>query len=166
MGKTKQDNTMKQSNRESKQEATESGSHPVDVYVGRRLRLKRTIMGMSQEALGKATGVTFQQIQKYERGMNRMGASRLYHFAKLLSVSVSYFFEGYGEEDLVSESGAYGVAEPEMTAFNHEDVSSRETMDIMRAYYKIKNPSVRKKIADLVKAVAEDADQPRTAKAS
>lgn len=139
-----------------KQDNHESGSHPVDVYVGRRLRLKRTIMGMSQEALGKATGVTFQQIQKYERGINRMGASRLYHFAKLLSVPVSYFFEGYGDEESDLDLPVYGVAEPEMLAFDHENVSSRETMDIMRAYYKIKNPAVRKKIADLVKAVADE----------
>ena len=140
----------------TKHEVPESSSHPVDVYVGRRLRLKRTIMGMSQEALGKAIGVTFQQIQKYERGINRMGASRLYHFAKLLGVQVSYFFEGYGDGDPMEEVTAYGVAEPEMVAFDHENVSSRETMDIMRAYYKIKNPAVRKRIADLVKAVAEE----------
>jgi len=141
----------------AKPDTTESSSHPVDVYVGRRLRLKRTIMGMSQEALGKAIGVTFQQIQKYERGINRMGASRLYHFARLLSVPVSYFFEGYGDADALEDiSPAYAVAEPEMMAFDHEHVSSRETMDIMRAYYKIKNPAVRKRIADLVKAVAEE----------
>lgn len=145
--------------KKAKTETNDSGSHPVDVYVGRRLRLKRTIMGMSQESLGKATGVTFQQIQKYERGINRMGASRIYHFAKLLNVPVSYFFEGYGDMELADGgdvAASYAVAEPEMQMFDHENVSSRETMDIMRAYYKIKNPSVRKRIADLVKAVAEE----------
>jgi transcriptional regulator with XRE-family HTH domain len=141
--------------KKAKQDSADSGSHPVDVYVGRRLRLKRTIMGMSQEALGKSTGVTFQQIQKYERGVNRMGASRIYHFAKLLNVPVSYFFDGFGDVE-ADDTMAYGVAEPEMLAFDHENVSSRETMDIMRAYYKIKNPSVRKRIADLVKAVADE----------
>lgn len=137
-------------------DSTESVSHPVDVHVGKRLRQKRTIMGMSQETLGKAIGVTFQQIQKYERGINRMGASRLYHFAKLLGVQVSYFFDGYGDHDLGESGEVYGIAEPEMVPFDFEQVSSRETMDIMRAYYKIKNPAVRKRIADLVKAVADE----------
>jgi transcriptional regulator with XRE-family HTH domain len=132
-----------------------SESHPVDVHVGKRLRLKRTIMGLSQESIGKAIGVTFQQIQKYERGINRMGASRLYDFAKALNVPVSYFFEGYGDE-LTADSAVYGMAEGEAPAFEHESVSSRETMDIMRAYYKIKNPAVRKRIIELIKAVSEE----------
>ena len=132
-----------------------SDSHPVDVHVGKRLRLKRTIMGLSQESIGKAIGVTFQQIQKYERGINRMGASRLYDFAKALNVPVSYFFDGYGDE-LTADSAVYGMTEGEAPAFEHENVSSRETMDIMRAYYKIKNPSVRKRIIELIKAVSEE----------
>ena len=132
-----------------------SNAHPVDVHVGKRLRLKRTIMGLSQESIGKAIGVTFQQIQKYERGINRMGASRLHEFAKSLNVPVSYFFEGYGDE-LSEDSTVFGMAEGEVTAFEHENVSSRETMDIMRAYCKVKNPAVRKRIIELIKAVAED----------
>ncbi|MBN8543206.1 MAG: helix-turn-helix transcriptional regulator [Alphaproteobacteria bacterium] len=132
-----------------------SDSHPVDVHVGKRLRLKRTIMGLSQESIGKAIGVTFQQIQKYERGINRMGASRLYDFAKTLNVPVSYFFEGFGDE-LTVDSAVMGMAEGEAPAYEHEQVSSRETMDIMRAYYKIKNPAVRKRIIELIKAVSEE----------
>jgi transcriptional regulator with XRE-family HTH domain len=130
--------------------------HPVDVHVGRRLRLRRTILGLSQESIGNSIGVTFQQIQKYERGINRMGASRLYDFAKALSVSIGYFFEGYG--DYVQPGAAeLGMAEPEAQAFEHDDVANRETRDMMRAYYRIKNPAVRKRIVDLVKAFAEDA---------
>ena len=135
--------------------AASSQAHPVDVHVGRRLRLKRTIMGLSQETIGKAIGVTFQQIQKYERGINRMGASRLYDFAKALHVPVSYFFEGYGDE-LSENSPLYGMAESEAPAFEHEQISNRETMDIMRAYHKIKNPHVRKRIVDLIKSMAEE----------
>lgn len=135
-----------------------SNSHPVDVHVGKRLRLKRTIMGLSQEAIGKAIGVTFQQIQKYERGINRMGASRLYEFAKALNVQVSYFFEGFGDE-LSADTAVYGMAESDAPAFEHEHVSSRETMDIMRAYYKIKNPAVRKRIIELIKAVSEEGEE-------
>jgi transcriptional regulator with XRE-family HTH domain len=129
--------------------------HPVDVHVGRRLRLKRTILGLSQEAVGKEIGVTFQQIQKYERGINRMGASRLYDFAKALGVPVSYFFDGYGE--YVNEAGLpLGMSEPDAQKFEAEKVNNRETLEVMRAYYRIKNPAVRKRIIELIKAFAED----------
>lgn len=129
--------------------------HPVDIYVGRRLRLKRTILGMSQEAVGKQIGVTFQQIQKYERGINRMGASRLYDFAKALGVQISYFFEGYGDY-AVDDGDAYSLAEPEAASFDHEKMNNRETLEVMRAFYKIKNPAVRKRIMDLIKIMAAE----------
>ncbi len=133
-----------------------STPHPVDIHVGRRLRLKRTFLGLSQESVGKQIGVTFQQIQKYERGINRMGASRLYDFAKALGVQVSYFFEGFG--DYVMEDGAaLGAAEPNAPGFEHEQVNNRETLEVMRAYYKIKNPALRKRVVELIKAMsAED----------
>ncbi len=132
-----------------------STPHPVDVHVGRRLRLKRTFLGLSQEAVGKQIGVTFQQIQKYERGINRMGASRLYDFAKALGIQVAYFFEGFG--DYTMEDGSVGTAaEPGAAAFEHENVNNRETLEVMRAYYRIKNPAVRKRIIELIKAMAAD----------
>lgn len=134
-----------------------SSPHPVDVYVGRRLRLKRTILGMSQDAVAKEIGVTFQQIQKYERGINRMGASRLFDFSKVLSVPVSYFFEGYGDYS-VDEGGAYALGEPEAAGFEHEKVNNRETLEVMRAYYRIKNPAVRKRIIELIKAMGAEDD--------
>ncbi len=129
--------------------------HPVDVHVGRRLRLKRTILGMSQEAVGKQIGVTFQQIQKYERGINRMGASRLYDFAKALGVQISYFFEGFGDYE-VQDAGALAAAESSSPGFEHEPVNNRETLEVMRAYYRIKNPAVRKRIVELIKAMSAD----------
>lgn len=139
--------------------------HPVDVHVGRRLRLKRTILGLSQEAVGKEIGVTFQQIQKYERGINRMGASRLYDFAKALGVTVSYFFEGYGE--YVNEAGIpLGANEPDAARFEHEKVNNRETLEVMRAYYRIKNPAVRKRIIELIKAFAEDSNEASASKSA
>ena len=132
-----------------------STPHPVDVYVGRRLRLKRTILGMSQEAVGKQIGVTFQQIQKYERGINRMGASRLYDFARALGVQIAYFYEGYG--DYVNDDGsAMAMNDTETPSFEHDKVNNRETLEVMRAYYRIKNPAVRKRIVDLIKAMAAD----------
>src|SRR5256885_4646469 len=76
--------------------------NPVDVHVGARVRLRRTLLGMSQEKLGDAIGLTFQQVQKYERGANRIGASRLYDLSRVLDVPVSYFFEEFGETSPVS----------------------------------------------------------------
>ena len=132
-----------------------STPHSVDIHVGRRLRLKRTIQGMSQDALGKQIGVTFQQIQKYERGINRMGASRLYDFAKALGVPVSYFFDGFA--DYAADSAeALMAAENAPPAFEHDVVNSRETFEVMRAYNKITSPAVRKRVVDLIKAMAAD----------
>ncbi len=134
----------------------ESGTpHPVDVHVGRRLRLKRTFLGMSQEAVGKQIGVTFQQIQKYERGINRMGASRLYDFAKALGVPVSYFFEGFGDY-AIDDTNMLMAAEPNAPAFEHEQLNNRETLEVMRAYSRIKNPALRKRVVELIKAMAAE----------
>lgn len=133
--------------------------HPVDIHVGKRLRLRRTILGMSQEALGTSIGITFQQVQKYERGTNRMGSSRLFEFAKLLGVQVGYFFDDYGSDDaLPNTMGTLaGMAESDMPSFDHEQLTSRETMEMMRAYYKIPSLKVRKSIFDLMKTLAENA---------
>ncbi len=129
--------------------------HPVDVYVGKRLRMRRTILGMSQEAIGTAIGVTFQQVQKYERGINRMGSSRLYDFSKILGIPVSYFFEGYDAQEGVSVPAFAGGMAEEGTNFEHEKLTSRETLEMMRAYYRISDPQVRKKVFDLVKSLAD-----------
>lgn len=126
--------------------------HPIDVHVGKRLRLRRSIMGMSQDTIGKAIGVSFQQIQKYERGINRMGSSRLYEFSKLLEVPISYFFE---EFDDPSSNAQPGMAESTPPTFEYEEqLSSRETMEMMRHYYNIPSKEVRKRIFELIKAVA------------
>jgi len=137
--------------------------HPVDVHVGRRLRLRRTILGLSQEAIGKVIGVTFQQIQKYERGINRMGASRLYDFGRALTVPISYFYEGYGDYAQPDAGVELGAAEPEAMKFEHDDLDSREMRDMMRAYHRIKSPAVRKRVTDLVKAFADSEGEPEAA---
>lgn len=126
--------------------------------MGKRLRLRRTILGLSQEVVGNAIGVTFQQIQKYERGANRMGSSRLYEFSKILKVPVSYFFDGFEREE--GHENDYMMAESTTPEFEHEQLTSRETMEMMRAYYKIASPRVRKSVFDMVKALAErEADE-------
>ncbi len=128
-----------------------SQPNPVDVHVGSRVRLRRTLLGMSQEKLGKAVSLTFQQIQKYERGANRIGSSRLYQLANILDVPVSFFFDGV-EERLAREGN--GVLKGEQEAYESDQLSRRETLELVRAYYRISDPAVRKKIFDLVKAVS------------
>lgn len=125
-------------------------SRPVDVHIGGRLRLRRTLMGMSQEKLAEAVGLTFQQIQKYEKGANRIGASRLYQFSKILDVPPSYFFDSIPsdiEENRTSRSGDAGTLRDPLT--------KRETLELVRAYYRITDNGVRKRLFDLVKSLAE-----------
>lgn len=133
-----------------------SDPKPVDVHVGRRLRLKRTILGISQETLGKEVGVTFQQIQKYERGINRMGASRLYDFARALGVEVSYFFDGFGDY-AVKENLYPGLSDVDHQKFDFDSLAgNREALEVMRAYYRIKSPALRKRIVELIKTMATE----------
>jgi transcriptional regulator with XRE-family HTH domain len=107
---------------------------------------------MSQEKLGEALGLTFQQIQKYERGANRIGSSRLYQLAGVLDVPVSFFFDDMPAD--VAGQAPGGLSEPGAEQFEQEKLSRRETLELVRAYYKITDPAVRKRLFDLVKAVA------------
>jgi transcriptional regulator with XRE-family HTH domain len=138
-------------------------SHPVDAFVGGRLRARRIMLGLSQETIGKSIGVTFQQIQKYERGINRMGSSRLYDFGKILTVPISYFFEGYELHSGEAYGGNVltGLAD-DAEGFEHEKISSRETLELVRAYYSIKDEKVRKRFADLLKSMADQENQNET----
>ena len=122
---------------------------PVDSHVGSRVRLRRTLLGMSQGKLGNAVGLTFQQIQKYERGLNRIGSSRLYQFCKVLDVPVSFFFD-----EMPGDMGSQpSLASQVQQATYDENMSRRETLELVRAYYKIDNRNTRKRIYELVKAV-------------
>lgn len=129
---------------------------PVDVHVGQRLRQRRTLLGMSQEKLGEAVNLTFQQIQKYERGANRIGASRLFQLGQVLDVSVSYFFEDMPGE-VTKTRGDYAApdATAELEAVQTADpMARRETLELVRAYYKIEDPKVRKRVFELTKSIA------------
>lgn len=136
-----------------------NGPRPVDVHVGIRLRQRRTLLGMSQTDLGKALGLTFQQVQKYERGANRIGASRLYQIGNVLDVSVSYFFDEMPGEvkntsgDFAKPSRA-GSIEAAQAA---DPMSQRETLELARAYYRIEDPHVRKRVIDLIKSIGDSA---------
>lgn len=135
--------------------------HPVDVHVGSRLRLRRTMLGMSQEKLGSAVGLTFQQIQKYERGANRMGSSRLYQFSRLLEVSISYFFDDMPDDAVESVPNAptSGMSDRAQADVERDPMARQETLELVRAYYRIQDPKVRERLYDLVRAMANLPDE-------
>ena len=124
--------------------------NPVDTHVGSRVRLRRMLLGMSQEKLGGAMGLTFQQVQKYEKGVNRIGASRLFHISRILDVPVQFFFEEAPQLDGLAVTG---MAEPESETFILEFLNSREGLELNRAFVKIGDAKVRKSVVDLVRAL-------------
>ncbi len=118
----------------------EHGPHPVEVHVGSRVRLRRTLLGMNQTQLGEALGVTFQQIQKNERGFNRIGASRLYQLSQILDVPVSFFFDELDDERTWSPN---------------DILPKRETLELVRAYYRNRDPAAWKRLYDMTRAMAD-----------
>ncbi len=130
---------------------------PIDVHVGSRVRLRRTLLGMSQEKLGEALGLTFQQVQKYERGVNRIGASRLFDLSRVLDVPIGFFFD-----DMPPEMGGAGGSgrrpgggfSESQDGFEDNALHRRETLELVRAYYRITDASVRKRVFDLIKSLA------------
>ena len=125
--------------------------NPIDVHVGRRLRLRRTLLGMSQEKLGEAVKLTFQQIQKYERGANRIGSSRLYQLSQILDVPVSFFFD---DMPPLEEGAVPGLREGSPAPYEPDPMAKRETLELVRAYYRISDPAARKRLFELTKAIA------------
>ena len=126
---------------------------PVDVHVGARARVRRTLLGMTQTDLGDALGLTFQQVQKYERGTNRISSSRLYDLARVLDVSVEYFFDELSP-DAGASSPAKGRGKAKKPPRDEPDpLVKRETLELVRAYYKIENANVRKLMYQLITGV-------------
>lgn len=126
--------------------------NPIDTHVGSRVRLRRMLVGMSQEKLGEQMDLTFQQIQKYEKGVNRIGASRLFHLAQILDVPVQFFYEGAPAIDRPSTPG---FADASNEAFIYEFLNSREGLELNRAFVKISDPKVRRSIIELVRSLAD-----------
>jgi len=135
-------------------------SDPIDVHVGSRVRLRRTLLGLSQERLGEAVGLTFQQIQKYERGANRIGASRMYDLAHVLDVPVSFFFDDMPDDVKQRDAAPVTASDDDAAGAEPNPLNRRETLELVRAYYRITSARVRKRMFELVKAVArvEDAE--------
>jgi len=135
--------------------------NPIDIHVGTRIRLRRTLLGLSQEKLGGAIGLTFQQVQKYERGHNRIGASRLYDLSRALDVPVSFFFDGIDGDGGGGAAALPESAMPGRAAMAEPDpMARRETLELVRAYFRIENPAIRKRLFELTKAVATSATAP------
>lgn len=131
--------------------ATGKRPNPTDVYVGSRVRMRRKMLGFSQEKLGERLGITFQQIQKYEKGTNRIGASRLQDLARVLNVPVAFFFpDGHGAEV------PGGLQEDGSPDFVLEFLSSSEGLELNRSFARIKDAKVRRKVIDLVRSLAEE----------
>ncbi|MEM8771922.1 MAG: helix-turn-helix transcriptional regulator [Pseudomonadota bacterium] len=129
-----------------------SNPHPIDVHVGRRLRARRRLLGLTQDALASAVSIKFQQIQKYESGVNRVSASRLWALSKALDVPVSYFFDGMNGSEPVFETSPLGVYDSEALP-SAEILDEKETIDLVRFYYQLdKEP--RRRLLDLARAMS------------
>jgi transcriptional regulator with XRE-family HTH domain len=128
--------------------------NPIDVHVGSRVRLRRTLLGMSQEKLGDAIGLTFQQVQKYERGANRVGASRLFELSRVLDVPVSFFFDELDPETAEAVPSVTASAAPLSPSSGPDPMMRRETLELVRAYYRIPDQQLRRRLFDLTKAIA------------
>lgn len=126
---------------------TKYGPHPVDVHVGGRVRMRRTMLGMTQERLGNALGLTFQPIQKNEHGINRIGSSRLYQLSRILDVPISFFFDEMPEFSANETGEAKTPSEP-------DPLLKLETLKLVQAYYGISDQRVRRQLFETIKAMA------------
>lgn len=128
---------------------------PIDKYVGSRVRARRVGLRISQTKLGDSIGVTFQQVQKYENGTNRIGASNLYKIARQLGVDVSFFFQEM-PEDLYEASNAdpYGLSDPITEPFDSDPLSSRDSISLVHDYHRIPDDMLRQRVGQFMRALA------------
>ena len=141
--------------RSSRGRLADGSANPVDIHVGARVKLRRTLLGMSQETLGDSLGLTFQQVQKYERGANRIGASRLFDLSRVLEVRIGYFFEDMSDtvqaatpSEVAKGNFKSAIGSPEI-----DPMTKRETLELVRAYYRITDPNVREQVMAMAKAL-------------
>jgi transcriptional regulator with XRE-family HTH domain len=135
-----------------KKNTPKNNAHPVDVYVGRKIRQRRIVLGLSQEKLANDLGITFQQVQKYENGSNRVSSSRLYDIGKILDSTISFFFDGFESDGkklhLVAETSA------NLDKKDQDVFLRKETAKLVKAYYMIDDENLRKNVLDMVKNMA------------
>lgn len=131
-------------------------ANPMDAHVGSRVRLRRMLLGMSQEKLGEQLGLTFQQVQKYEKGVNRIGASRLFDLAQVLNVPIQFFYDEAPPGDSMGAPLGLGMAERPQEGFVIDFLSSREGLELNKAFVRITDPKIRRAIVDLVRTLGGD----------
>jgi transcriptional regulator with XRE-family HTH domain len=134
-----------------------TNNNAIDMHVGKRIRLRRTLLGMSQEQLGSELDITFQQVQKYERGANRVSASRLWDISQILDSPINYFFDDMSENTMRSSPRrvSRGADDVDLSDEQTKDpMARRETLELVRTYYSIRTPLVRKRVSDMVKSIA------------
>ncbi len=133
--------------------------NPIDQHVGARLRTRRTLLGLSQTVVGDAIGITFQQLQKYESGSNRISASRLYDLSQILDVDTAYFFDGMDQatqnESPALHSRRKSTRSPKKPTKSEDPLIKRETLELVRAYYKISDPKIRNHVRKLFQSVSD-----------
>ena len=133
--------------------------NPIDVHVGARVRQRRTLLGMNQTKLGDAIGLTYQQVQKYENGANRISASRLFDLSRMFEVPVEYFFDDMPTAVAASTPAQGGGKAKEPPSYEPNPMAKRETLELVRAYYKITDPEIRKRLRELAKALGAAASR-------
>jgi transcriptional regulator with XRE-family HTH domain len=133
-----------------------TGPNPVDLHVGARIRMRRRLRGVSQEKLADALGLTFQQIQKYERGANRVSASKLYEIAATLQSPVAYFFEGLADPTETKASAAGQAGNPEQLV--HQFLMTGEGLELASLFPRLRRGRLRRRLLDLVRALIEEGD--------
>lgn len=149
--------TRMRGRRRGQREFSSDNPNPIDIHVGTRIRLRRILLGLSQQKLGEALGLTFQQVQKYERGKNRVGSSRMFELARVLQVPVAYFFEEMTPDTATIRPPAGTSARRRPEAETPDPMVKRETLQLVRAYYRIADPRVRKRLFEMTKALGEAA---------
>ncbi len=140
--------------RSAKKQVSRSG--PIDIHVGSRLRLRRNLLGLTLQTLAKAVGVSYQQIQKYETGTDRIFASRLFNLSRVLDVPISFFFEDLSPAAAGGgRRRTRGLSEAPAAALEPDLLFKRETVGLVRAYFRVKDPKLRKRVLDLLKVLGK-----------
>jgi len=133
----------------------ERKAQPVDLHVGKRIRMRRSLLGISQEMLAESVGVTFQQIQKYERGANRISVGRLHQFSQVLEVPVDYFYQEFAEAG--AKRARQGLSDNARESIGTEDkLYTRETHDLLKVYYSVKDNRKRRELLKIIRSMAEN----------
>jgi transcriptional regulator with XRE-family HTH domain len=144
----------KQQRKSSGRMASKGFPNPIDIHVGARIRMRRTIMGLSQSTLADQMALTFQQVQKYERGTNRVSSSRLFDLCRIMGVPISYFYDEMSGDVSKQSPGRLQGKAPATVELEQDPTAKRETLELVRAYYAISDRRVRQHLTNMIRAIA------------